>query len=132
LAQLAIIGLTEVDRQLYATFISTFINRLDETTAFDGDENSPASLADYLAASFPLFLQTKLDNLADEVFPMMVWFVIITCRHRRFQESVRHGDSIAFESLYNCFSPIWLATGKHHYFEICLTQMEELYHAIPF
>jgi hypothetical protein len=45
---------------------------------------------------------------------------------------VRHGDSIAIESLYNCFTPIWLATGKHHYFEICLTQMEELYPIIPF
>jgi hypothetical protein len=79
-----------------------------------------------------LFLQTKLDTSTDEVFRMMVQFVILTRRYRRFRESVRNGDSIAIESLYNCFTPIWLATGKHHYFEICLTQMEELYRVIPF
>ncbi len=68
----------------------------------------------------------------DVVFRMMIQFVILTRRYRPFRESVRHGDSIAIESLYNCFTPIWLATGKHHYFEICLTQMEELYRVIPF
>jgi hypothetical protein len=78
------------------------------------------------------FLQTKLETSTDEVFRMMVQFVILTRRYRRFRESVRHGHSIAIESLYNCFTPIWLATGKHHYFEICLTQMEELYRIIPF
>ena len=80
LAQLAIIVLTEVERQLYATFITN----LDETTEFDEDKNSPASLADYLASSFPLFLQTKLDTSTDEVFRMMVQFVILTRRYRRF------------------------------------------------
>jgi hypothetical protein len=95
-----------VERQLYATFISD----LEETTEFVEVKNSPASLADYLATSFPLFLQTKLDTSTDEVFRMMVQFVILTRLYRCFRESVRHGDSIAIESLYNCFTPIWLAT----------------------
>jgi hypothetical protein len=83
-------------------------------------------LANHLATSFPIYLQTKLNGSTDEVFRTMTQFVIITRRYRRFTESVRHGDSIAIESLYNVFTPIWIATGKHHYFEICLTQMEEL------
>jgi hypothetical protein len=127
-AQLAIIVLTEVERQLYATFISN----LEETTEFVEVKNRPGSLAGYLATSFPLFLQTKLDTSTDEVFRTMIQFVILTRRYHRFRESVRHADSIAIESLYNCFTPIWLATGKLHYFEICLTQMEELYRIIPF
>jgi hypothetical protein len=63
---------------------------------------------------------------------MMIQFVTLTRRYRRFRESVYHGDSIAIESLYNCFTLIWLATGKHHYFEICPTQIEELYRVILF
>jgi hypothetical protein len=49
-AQLAIIVLTEVERQLYATFVA----HLDKATDFDEYGNSPAYLADYLATSFPL------------------------------------------------------------------------------
>jgi hypothetical protein len=89
-------------------------------------------LANHLATSFPIYLQTKLNGSTDEVFRMMTQSVIITRRYCRFRESVRHGNSIAIESLYNVFTPICIATGKHHYFEICLTQMEELYCAIPY
>ncbi len=64
-AQLAIIVITEVERQLYATFISN----LEETTELVEVKNSPASLADYLATSFPLFLQTKLGTNRSRQYP---------------------------------------------------------------
>jgi hypothetical protein len=109
-----------------------FVNNLAKTTDFLEFDNRPVELANYLATSFPVYLQTKLNDSADEVFRMMTQFVIITRCYRCFRESVRQGDSITIESLYNVFTPIWIATGKHHYFEICLTQMEELYCAMPY
>jgi hypothetical protein len=36
------------------------------------------------------------------------------------------------EYFYNQFIPIWLVVGKYHYYEIGLSQIEELYAQIPF
>jgi hypothetical protein len=36
------------------------------------------------------------------------------------------------EYFYNQFIPIWLVVGKYHYYEIGLSQIEELYARIPF
>jgi hypothetical protein len=58
-AQLAIIVLTEVEGQLYATFITS----LEQITEFVEVKNSPASLANYLATSFPFFSANKTRNL---------------------------------------------------------------------
>jgi hypothetical protein len=80
LAQLAIIVIAEAERQLYATFIFN----LEEANDFDEQKKSPEYLANYLATGFPLFLKTKLDNSTDEVFRMMIQFVILTCYYRGF------------------------------------------------
>jgi hypothetical protein len=55
-----------------------------------------------------------------------------TRKYKLFRLSVRNGDSILVEYLYEYFIPIWLSTSKHNYVEIALNQIKDLYGRVPF
>jgi len=63
---------------------------------------------------------------------MIALFTIITRKYRVFRESVRCGDDIVVEHLYEYFIPLWLMTGKQNYVEIGLSQIEDLYGRVPY
>jgi hypothetical protein len=52
--------------------------------------------------------------------------------YRLFQKSVRCGDAVLIEMLYHKFLPLFLVTGKKHYFDIGLNNIDQLYNSIPF
>ena len=74
----------------------------------------------------------KSKSTTDEVFRMCLHYVLLTRKYKLFHLSVRNGDSILVEYLYEYFIPIWLMTSKHNYVEIALNQIEDLYGRVPF
>jgi hypothetical protein len=63
---------------------------------------------------------------------MIALFTIITRKYRVFRESVRCGDAIVVEYLYEYFIRLWLMTGKSNYVEIGLSQIKDLYGRVPY
>jgi hypothetical protein len=99
---------------------------------YDAIKDNPLALAIHLAEGFLLWIQDRKSHSSDKVLRAMIQFVELSRYYRLFREASCGGDSIMMEHLYNQFIPIWLAVGKHHYYEIGLSQIEELYARIPY
>jgi hypothetical protein len=130
-ASLALMVLNEVERGLYGRFISDLVVG-DNLHIFVDNQNEPKLLAEYLGRQFILWLQKCVEDSTDEVLRMIALFTIITRKYRVFRESVRCGDAIVVEYLYEYFIPLWLMTGKQNYVEIGLSQIEDLYGRVPY
>ncbi len=131
-AGLITMTLLEVERQLYQAYLETVSASDDLKRQYDSMKENPSALAIHLAEGFLFWVEERKSESTDEVLLAMIQFVEISRYYRLFRESSRAGDSITMEYLYNEFIPIWLAVGKHHYYEIGLGQIEELYARIPF
>jgi hypothetical protein len=130
-ASLALIVLGEVERGLYGVFVADLVQE-HGVAYFESRISDPTSLGVLLGNHFTKWLGTKARTTSDEVFRMLLFYVKLTRKYKLFRLSVRHGDAIMVEHLYEYFIPIWIMTGKHNYVEIALNQIEDLYGRVPF
>jgi hypothetical protein len=130
-ASLALLVLGEVERGLYRTFISNLVSERG-IPFFESFEERPKALASFLGRQFLEWVQKKASSTTDEVFRLCLYYLLLTRKYKLFRLSVRNGDSILVEYLYEYFIPIWLSTSKHNYVEIALNQIEDLYGRVPF
>ena len=63
---------------------------------------------------------------------MTLNFVTVMNLYRLFKVSVCVGDAVTIEWTYKEVLPLFNVTGKKHYFEISLKQMEDLYNKISY
>ena len=66
----------------------------------------------------------------DEVFQMLVNFLLLAEEYRECQMALKTGDAVMIESLYQDFLPKFYLTKKKHYIEIILTQIKAFYNKI--
>jgi hypothetical protein len=130
-ASLALLVLGEVERGLYGAFLVDMVSTLDPHFIIDY-KDKPKELATIVAARFLKWMSDKVKTTSDDVFRMCILFAQLTRKYKVFRLSVRNGDAILVEYLYEFFIPIWLVTAKHNYVEIALNQIEDLYGRVPF
>jgi hypothetical protein len=123
--------LLEIERQLYHAYLATIALQDNLMHGYEVMKDNPSALAIHLAEGFMLWIEHRKSQSTNEVLCAMIQFVELSRYYRLFRESSRGGDSITMEHLYNQFIPIWLAVGKHHYYKIGLSQIEELYAWTP-
>ena len=63
---------------------------------------------------------------------MALNFVSVMNFYHIFRVSVRAGDAVMVEWIYIEVLPLFNVTGKKHYFELLLKQIEDLYDRIPY
>lgn len=63
---------------------------------------------------------------------MTLNYVKIVKMYHLFRNSVRHGDAVMMEVIYRDILPIFHVCGKHHYFEIVLSMMDNFYGTLPY
>ena len=130
-ASLAIIVLGEVERGVYGIFVQDMVT--DHGVGFAMEYiDRPKPFSTFVAKAFLKWLDIKINTTTDEVLRMCLLFLQITRKYKLFRLSVRNGDAIMVEYIYNQFIPIWLMTGKHNYVKIALNQIEDLYRRVPF
>ena len=129
-AFLALLVLTECERQLYDAFVSQLPDNV--VNSWGALFANPSLLASTLANCFLQWFDNKLTSSTDEVFCMGIHYVKLARQYRQFRRSIHHGDSIAMECLYNSFTAVWYALGKSKYTEIGLGLMEDFYGTIPY
>jgi hypothetical protein len=128
---LALLVLGEVERGLYGAFIVDIVQEKG-ADFFSTFSDTPKSLGSWLAKEFLKWTTVKARTTSDEVFRMCLYFMKLTRQYKLFRLSVRNGDAVLVEYLYEYFIPIWIMTGKHNYVEIGLNQIEDLYGRVPF
>ena len=67
-------------------------------------------------------MELKQTSTTDECFCMYLNYVKMNI-YLTFRLSVRAGDAVMIEWIYKDFLPIFLVTGKTHYFKIVLGMM---------
>ena len=117
----------ELEKHLFHHEIS---GDLDEVSKML-DIQDPKALAIHMADGYHRWLERKEKSSTDQYLKMSISFVWLMDMYRLFCLSVRAGDDIMIEWLYLRFLPIYLATGKLHYVEIMLGQMENFYTKLP-
>ena len=128
---LALLALGEVERGLYGAFVANFVESKGQDY-LSSHMASPGALAAKLGKAFIVWIELKSTTSTDEVFCCCVNYMKLTRMYKLFCVSVRNGDAIMVEYLYEYFIPIWLMTSNHNYVEIALTQIEALYGRVPF
>jgi hypothetical protein len=126
-----LLALGEIERGLYGAFIADIVSK-QGLLYFKTYMETPDALAALLGSQFLKWMETKSTTTTDEVLKMCLGFVQLTRKYKLFRLSVRYGDAILVEYLYEYFIPVWLMTSKHNYVEIALNQIEDLYARIPF
>jgi hypothetical protein len=86
----------------------------------------------WLEVSYLSWLEERIEATTDHTFRKVLNFVKAMNEYELFRLAVRTGDAIMIEELYSKFLPIFLLTGKSHYFEIGLSSIEQIYGKIPF
>jgi hypothetical protein len=130
-AALALLVLGELERGLYGRFIhDLFLTKGSEL--FDIYREDSNACSTYVGKAFLEWMDERIATTTDEVFRMCLMYTKLTRMYKLFRVSVRAGDSILVEYLYEYYIPIWLVCGKHNYVEIALNQIEDLYRRIPF
>ena len=128
---LALIVSTEVERHLLTEYIKHIhqdphqrreVNKFKDAKAF----------AIRIANGYTKWMNDRRKNTTDEVFRMILNFVAVMNIYKSFRVAVRAGDAVMIECLYREMLPLFNLTGKKHYFEIVLKQMEDLYGRIPY
>ena len=129
-AGLAMMITGELEKHLFHHYTNEISGDLDEVSKML-DIRDRKALAIHMADGYHRWIETKLKNSTDQYLKMTISFVRLMDMYRLFRLSVRAGDAVMIEWLYSRFLPIYLATGKHQYVEIVLTQMENFYTKLP-
>ena len=127
---LAMMITRELEKHLFHHYNSEISGDLDEVSKMLDIQNSK-ELAIHMADGYHRWLEKKVKTSTDQYLKMAISFVRLMDMYRLFRLSVRSGDAIMIEWLYSRFLPIYLATGKLHYVEIVLRQMENFYAKLP-
>ena len=80
-----------------------------------------------MAKGYTQWIREKRQTTGDQVFRMALNFVLLMNLYRLFCVSVSVGDAMMIEWIYKEVTPLFNITGKKHYFEMSLKQMEDLY-----
>ena len=86
----------------------------------------------HIAKIYSGWIKDKRGSTTDQVFWMTLNFVTVMNLYRLFKVSVCAGDTVTIEWIYKEVLPLFNVTGKKHYFEISLKQMEDLYNKISY
>ena len=83
-----------------------------------------------IAKGYREWLKRKQESSTDEVFCMLVNFVLLVDEYRKFRMDLNTGDAVMIECLYRDFLPTFYLTKKKHYIEIILMQIDTFYKKI--
>ena len=83
-----------------------------------------------IATIFIEWIEKKQNDSTDQVFMMVINFVILVNFYCEFCVVLATCDAIMIECLYREFLPTYFASKKKHYFKIVMTMMERLYSKI--
>ena len=75
-------------------------------------------------------LKSNIKDRTDQVFTMVINFVILVNFYRRFCVALATGNAIMIECLYREFLPTYFASKKKHYVKIVMTMIKTLYSKI--
>jgi hypothetical protein len=126
-AGLALMIANELDRHLFTTYFKDVYDRNSENLHQLLSTEESQKLALEIADGFRKWVKEKRSSTTDEYFRMILNFLSMMEMYRVFRISLRAGDAIMIEALYNKFLPIYLATRKSHYVEMVLGNIETFY-----
>ena len=92
----------------------------------------PDCFAERISVLFELFLKESQMSVNGRSLQLLVNFVILTRLCWAMKTAIRCGDAVAIEAMYITFIPIWIACGKHKYYQLGLYLVDEYYSRIPY
>ena len=128
-AGLVMIISTELERQLFPLFVHEYCLSDESLTLrlSDDGEITSEDFAIDIAKRYIKWMDDKRSNTTDECFKMSLNFVKLCLYYSEFRLALSSGDAVMMEYLYREFLPIFLYTGKKHYFEIVCGMIEQFY-----
>ena len=117
-AGLVLMGADEVEKILVSAYLNDVL--FNDRCARDRlcQERNSKEYGLLIAKGYRKWLKKKQKNTTDDVFRMMINFVLLTDDYREFRMSLNTGDAVMIEALYRDFLPTFYLTKKKHYVEI--------------
>ena len=88
------------------------------------------AVAIYIAKYYLNWIKRKLKSTTDDVFRMILNYVILMHMYKNMVIAVRSGDSMMIEHMYVKLLPVFEASAKKNYVEIVCSMIETLYSSI--
>ena len=127
-AGLVLMICNKFDKKLMAYFLHIMQEEDGEQRAtLEACIDDSREFALIVASMFIKWMEKKQQESTDDIFKMIINFVILVEFYRKFCPAFSTGDSVMIECLYREFHPIYFPSKKKHYIEIVMTMMETLY-----
>jgi len=129
-AGLSILLLDEIERHLVPKSTRCLHEDPEANGHVERIRRDEKEVAIYIAKYYLKWLKQKLRTTTDDVFRMVINFVIMMHMYKNLVIAVRSGDSMMIEYLYIKLLPAFEASLKKNYVEITCSMVDTLYASI--
>ena len=129
-AGLILMAADEIEKVFFSAYLHDVLFNNPEERDRLCREGNPKEFGLLIPKGYRKWLKEKQCSTTDQVFKMLVNFVLMVDDYREFRMALNTGDAVMIACLYKDFLPKFYLTKKKHYVEIILTQIENFYNKV--
>ena len=115
----------ELEKKLFEEFLETKKDDFHHPAPLPHDGIRSTKYYIYVATEFEDWKYTKIKSTTDILFRASLQYVRMMILFMALKHTIRCGDAISIENVYNDFLPFFEAAGKSNYVEIVLNQTDQ-------